>query len=124
MAFKLSDRFAEFLRAHVAAGKGLFTTCTGSYAVAASGILDGKNATVNHAAIDLCRLFFPKVNWTKESQWVIDGNIWTAAGACAGMDMIADWVMKNYAMELALAGFASLDYQPRDVNRKLLAFDR
>ena len=118
--FKLSSRFADFLRAHVAADKVLFTTCTGAMAVAASGILDGKNATVNHSAITFAKQGFPNVKWDAEKQWVVDGNIWTAAGAYAGADMMAHWVMENYAQEVALLGFEGLDFQPRDVNRKQL----
>ncbi|KAH8587558.1 DJ-1/PfpI family protein-like protein [Bisporella sp. PMI_857] len=117
--FKLSDRFSKFLRDHVAAGRGLFTTCTGAIAVAPSGVLDGKNATVNHMAVEYAKKAFPQVKWTKESQWVADGNIWTAGGACAGMDMMAHWVIENYGKDLAIFGFTSLDYQPRDVNRQL-----
>ena len=118
--FKLSDRFADFIRAHVAANKILFTTCTGAIVVAASGILDGKNATVNHDAIPFARKAFPNVKWDEQKQWVIDGNIWTGAGAYAGADMMAHWVMNNYAKEITDVGFGGLDFQPRDVNRKQL----
>lgn len=84
--FKLNERFAEFIKAHVAAGKTVFTTCTGAWAIASTGVLDGKNATTNHGAVDLAIQQYPNVKWTKEKQWVVDGNFWTAGGACAGMD--------------------------------------
>ena len=67
----LKERFATFLRAHVAAGKGLFTTCTGALAIASSGVLDGKKATVNHMLLDMCAAAYPKTQWSKD-QWVID----------------------------------------------------
>lgn len=113
--FQLSDRFAEFLRSHVTAGKVLFTSCTGALAVSPSGILDGKNATVNHGVLEMAKKISPNVKWTKK-QWVVDGNIWTAGGACAGMDMMAQWVMQNYGMDVAKLGFHTLDYEPRDVD--------
>lgn len=116
--FKLSDRFTSFLQAHVAANKILFTTCTGAFAVASSGILDGKNATVNHGVIDLAKQKFPNVKWDKDLQWVVDGNIWTSGGAYAGADMMARWVVENYGQEIANVGFEALDFQPRDVLRK------
>ena len=60
-------------------------------AVAPSGVLDGKNATVNHMAIPYAKKLFPNVKWIDDKQWVIDGNLWTAGGAYAGADMIAHW---------------------------------
>ena len=114
--FSLDERFAEFVRAHVKTGKTLFTTCTGAWALGASGVLDGKNATVNHEIIGLAIKDFPQVNWTKEKQWVIDGNIWTSGGPCAGMDMMAHWVIENFGIELASFGLRCLDFEPRDVD--------
>ena len=59
--YQLSDRFAEFLRAHVEAGKGIFATCTGPLAISPSGVLDGKNATTNHAALEIAKKMSPNV---------------------------------------------------------------
>jgi transcriptional regulator GlxA family with amidase domain len=112
---KLSRRFAEFLRAQVKAGKGLFTTCTGALAIAPSGVLDGKIATTNHGVLQLAKQMSPNVQWVQK-QWVEDGNIWTAGGACAGMDMMAHWVIKNYGIDLAKLSFNGLDYEPRDID--------
>ncbi|KAK6614963.1 DJ-1/PfpI family protein [Botrytis cinerea] len=113
--YQLPESFKSFICAHVGAGKGLFTTCTGAIAVAQTGILDGKKATVNHSYIEYAKKHSPKVNWTINAQWVVDGNIWTAGGACAGMDMMASWVIDRAGMDLAKLGFEGLDYEPRDV---------
>ncbi len=112
--YKLPDRFAKFVRAHVEAGKGVFTTCTGALAIAPSGVLDGKNATANHGLLEIARKMYPGVKWQRR-QWVIDGNIWTAGGACAGMDMMASWVIEKYGMDVAQLAFHGLDFEPRDV---------
>jgi transcriptional regulator GlxA family with amidase domain len=116
LTFKLDERVSDFVRAHVEAGRTLFTICTGAWAIAPTGLLDGKNATTNHGVVDLAKQQYPKVNWTKEKQWVVDGNIWTAGGACAGMDMVAAWVIQNYGMDIAKMGFYALDFEPRDVD--------
>jgi transcriptional regulator GlxA family with amidase domain len=112
--YKLSERFAEFIREHVKAGKQLFTTCTGGLAIATSGVLDGRTATTNHMVLELARKIAPQVKWI-EKQWVEDGKIWTAGGACAGMDMMAHWLIENYGMEVAKLTFHGLDFEPRDV---------
>jgi len=120
-SFNLDERFAAFVRAHVEAGKTLFTTCTGAWAIAGTGLLDGKRATTNHALIDLAVQQYPKVAWTREKRWVVDGNLWTAGGACAGMDMVAHWVVENYGTDVARMAFFGLDYEPRDVDGKAAA---
>jgi transcriptional regulator GlxA family with amidase domain len=116
LGFKFPDKFANFIRRHVAAGKILFTTCTGAGAVAATGVLDGKNATVNNVEYDWCRKNYPKVKWTKKQKWIVDGNIWTASGAVAGMDMVSHWLKENYGLAVLTHGALGLDYEPRDAN--------
>ncbi|KAK6714673.1 hypothetical protein SNK04_005606 [Fusarium graminearum] len=114
--FELHPKYADFIRKHVAAGKLLFTTCTGAVVAALAGVLDGKNATVNHGAIPFLKEKFPSVNWTDEKKWVVDGNIWTSGGAIAGMDMFAHWVKENYGLGVLIHGSSVLDYEPRDVD--------
>lgn len=116
----LSPRFTKFVRDYAASGKTLFTTCTGGLLLASTGLLDGKEATTNHEMLPFARERFPKVKWTMEKQWVIDGNIWTSGGAVAGMDMLAHWVRENFGEEVSNAGLAALDFEPRDQNSELV----
>ena len=46
--FKFPPKFVDFTKRHVAAGKLLFTTCTGASALATTGVIDGRKATVNN----------------------------------------------------------------------------
>ncbi|RGP77092.1 dj-1 family [Fusarium longipes] len=114
--FQLHPKYAEFIQRHVAAGKLLFTTCTGAMVAAAAGVLDGKKATINHACIPFMKQAFPNVNWTDEKKWVIDGNIWTSGGAVAGMDMLAHWIKENSGLDVLTVGSSLLDYEPRDID--------
>ncbi|KAK1961992.1 DJ-1/PfpI family protein [Colletotrichum sublineola] len=114
--FTLQPEFVDYIRQHVAAGKTLFTNCTGSYVAALAGVLDGRKATMNNAELEWTKKRFPQVNWTNETKWVVDGNIWTAAGAVAGMDMTAHWLKENYGQEVLTFSTMGLDYEPRDVN--------
>ncbi|KUJ14278.1 DJ-1/PfpI family protein-like protein [Mollisia scopiformis] len=117
--FQFSPEMTAFIQTHVAAGKGLFTNCTGALPVAATGVLDGRTATVNHEALEVARAKWPRVNWVRE-QWVVDGGVWTAGGACAGMDMMAWWVVERCGREVARLGFRGLDYVPRDVEGRVI----
>ncbi|KIL87057.1 hypothetical protein FAVG1_09611 [Fusarium avenaceum] len=114
--FELHPKFGDFIRKHVAAGKLLFTTCTGAAVAAAAGVLDGKRATINHAVIPFVKQKFPNVKWTDEKKWVIDGNFWTAGGAVAGMDMFAHWLKEKFGLDVLILGSSLLDYEPRDID--------
>ncbi|KAJ8115113.1 hypothetical protein OPT61_g3161 [Boeremia exigua] len=114
--FKLHPELAGFIRRHVAAGKTLFTNCSGSAVVASTGVLNGKKATVNNVAYQLVKEVYPDVQWTKETKWVIDGNIWTAGGAISGMDMFAYWLKENFGMDVLIHAASLLDFEPRDIN--------
>ncbi|KAI1111280.1 class I glutamine amidotransferase-like protein [Nemania sp. NC0429] len=116
--FELHPKYAEFIRRHVAAGKLVFTNCTGAFVAALAGVLDGKSATINHVEYEWVKKRFPKVNW-KIEQWVVDGNIWTGSGAVAGMDMVAHWMKEKYGEKVMTAGALGLDFEPRDVNAQL-----
>lgn len=114
--FKFAKPYADFIKRHVEAGKLLFTTCTGALALASTGLLDGKNATVNNGVFRQAKQEYPKVTWSREKKWVVDGNIWTGSGAIAGMDMFAHWIQQNFGLEVLRAGALTLDYEPRDID--------
>jgi transcriptional regulator GlxA family with amidase domain len=100
--FELHPKHAELIRKHVAAGKLLWSTCTGASVIASAGVLDGKRATVNNIEYDWVRKRWPKINWTREKKWIIDGNIWTGSGAYAATDMVAHWLKENYGLDFLL----------------------
>ncbi|KFX91184.1 hypothetical protein O988_07879 [Pseudogymnoascus sp. VKM F-3808] len=112
--FELHPKHADLIQRHVAAGKILFTNCTGASLVASTGVLDGKKATVNNVEYEWVRKRWPKVNWTREKKWIIDGNIWTGSGAISGTDMVAHWLKENYGLDVLIQAAVTLDYEPRD----------
>lgn len=116
VSFQLHPEFADLVRRHVAAGKTLFTNCTGASVAASTGVLDGKNATVNNVEYEWVKNKYPKVKWTKEKRWIVDGNIWTGSGAVAGMDMVSHWLKEKYGLDVLTYGTMGLDFEPRDEN--------
>lgn len=39
---------------------------------------------------------FPNTKWVGRARWAVDGNVWTASGVAAGLDMILAWVSHVY----------------------------
>jgi len=65
----------------------LASICTGAGLLAAAGLLNGKRATSNKQSFAWVVSQGPHVTWVPEARWVEDGNIITAGGVAAGMDM-------------------------------------
>lgn len=71
------------IRNHFAAGRLLFSVCTGALLCGAAGVLRGREATTHWAAWNL----LPYYGATPaRSRVVVDGNLITAAGVTAGLD--------------------------------------
>ncbi|THC97209.1 hypothetical protein EYZ11_003318 [Aspergillus tanneri] len=83
--------------------KYLITVCTGSGLAARAGVLDGRKATSNKMVFHEMQALGPKVEWIPRARWVKDGNIWTASGVTAGIDVILAWVEEVYGKETTQA---------------------
>src|SRR3954471_14400558 len=79
------------------------SVCTGSYLLAAAGLLDGRRATTHweHCAGLADR--FPAVAVDPDPVWVRDGDVWTSAGVTAGIDLALALVEDDLGPEVALA---------------------
>jgi transcriptional regulator GlxA family with amidase domain len=76
--------------------------CTGSYVLAAAGLLDGKHATTHWAFCDRLAEQFPRVTLDRDPIYVRDGGLWTSAGVTAGMDLSLAMVEEDLGRELSL----------------------
>jgi transcriptional regulator GlxA family with amidase domain len=91
----------NFLRETYPRLEYLASICTGSGLLAASGLLDGRRATSNKLAFAWPRSVGPGVEWVPEARWVEDGNVFTAAGVAAGIDMALALIARLVGDEIA-----------------------
>ncbi|KAK5079909.1 hypothetical protein LTR70_005640 [Exophiala xenobiotica] len=120
-AHNVPAEMKAFMRERSEGVKTIFTTCTGGLVLAATGLLDGLEATTNHTLIrPHGEQIGPRVKWDERKNWVVagGGKFWTAAGAGAGMDMMAEWVRQEFSQELLDFSTMGLEWQPRDVDGK------
>ena len=96
----------DWLRHHATAEIAA-SVCTGAAVFAAAGLLEGRRATTNKWAWQWATSHGDAVDWQTHARWVRDGNVYTASGVSAGLDMslalIADLFGEDTASETANA---------------------
>lgn len=82
-----------------------FSVCKGAFALAESGLLDGKTATTFHNALESLEENYPRIDVRKDVRFVDNGKVITTAGISAGIDGALHLVAKlegvNKAREIA-----------------------
>jgi transcriptional regulator GlxA family with amidase domain len=85
---KLDDAaFLERLRANLERGTLVTSVCTGALALAAAGLLRDRPATTYWGRLDRLAELEPTVEVRPDDRFVDSGEIVTAAGVSAGIDM-------------------------------------
>lgn len=81
------------------------SVCTGAFALAAAGLLDGRDATTHWRALDLLQQIRPQVRVQRERIYVHDGAVWTSAGVTTSIELalalVEDDLGHTVAMEIA-----------------------
>ncbi|MET7360227.1 helix-turn-helix domain-containing protein [Streptomyces sp. NPDC005562] len=94
------DVLAAVRRAH-ARGARIVSFCTGAFALAESGVLDGRRASTHWQWADAFRERFPAVRLEADVLFVDDGDILTAAGSSAALDLSLHLVRMDFGAEVA-----------------------
>ncbi len=77
----------ESLRAAHARGARVAGLCSGAFVLAAAGLLDNRPATTHWAMADLLARRYPSVQVQDSVLFIDDGDVLTAGGGAAGMDL-------------------------------------
>jgi transcriptional regulator GlxA family with amidase domain len=83
-------------------GARVASICTGAFALAAAGLLDGRPATTHWTAIDELRAGYPTVRIQPNVLFVDDGRVATSAGMCCGIDLCLHLIRTDHG-----AGYAN-----------------
>jgi transcriptional regulator GlxA family with amidase domain len=75
------------LRAAHAAGAHVAAMCSGAFVLAAAGLLDGRPATTHWAQAGQLGHKYPSIDVRPDQLFVDDGDVLTAGGGAAGMDL-------------------------------------
>jgi AraC family transcriptional activator FtrA len=82
-------------------GARIASVCSGAFALAAAGLLDGRRATTHwmHAATLADR--FPRVQVDPAVLYVVEGSVATSAGTAAGLDLCLELLRHDHGTAVA-----------------------
>ncbi|MER5699937.1 helix-turn-helix domain-containing protein [Streptomyces mirabilis] len=83
------------------AGIRIASICTGAFAVAAAGLLNGHTITTHWASADDMEELYPQVRVDRNVLYIDNGTILTSAGVTAGIDLCLHLVRKDLGSAVA-----------------------
>ncbi len=88
------------------------SVCTGSLVYAAAGLLKNRPATTHWASLDHLGQLDPSIDVRRDQRFVDEGDIVTAAGVSAGIDMALHLVQRLAGIERARQVRRGIQYDP------------
>ncbi|MFJ3926207.1 GlxA family transcriptional regulator [Streptomyces sp. NPDC090022] len=83
------------------AGARMVSLCTGAFALAEAGVLDGRRATAHWMHTAQLAARYPKVRVDDSVLYVDDGDVLTSAGLTAGLDLCLHLVRRDLGAHVA-----------------------
>lgn len=84
---RIDGEIRQALRSAAQRGARIVSICTGAFALAAAGLLDGRPATTHWRFANRFERLFPSVRLDPNVLFVADGEVLTSAGVAAGIDL-------------------------------------
>lgn len=84
-----------------ARGARLVSICSGVFALAATGLLDGAAATTHWRYIDELRSMYPAIDVQPGILYVDNGKVFTSAGSAAGIDLGLHIIRRDFGAAIA-----------------------
>ncbi len=103
----------SFLRRSLGKSRRIASICSGAFALAEAGLLDGRPATTHWIYARAIQARYPKVKIRDDRIYINDGPIWTSAGMSAGIDLALALIEQDLGVEFA-----------RVVAKKLVVYHR
>ncbi len=113
VAADISDELVAALQLAYQRGARVMSICSGAFALAAAGLLDGRRATTHWRYADLLRRRFPAVDVDPDVLYIDLGDVLTSAGSAAGLDLCLHVIRQDHGAAIANAVARRLVTQPQ-----------
>jgi len=97
------QRVSEWLAQAAPRARRVASVCSGAFALAAAGLLDGREATTHWSALDLLQQVRPGVVVRRDRIYVRDGRVWTSAGVTTSIELALALVEDDLGHEVAMS---------------------
>lgn len=98
----LEQGLAEWIVQAAPHMRRITSVCTGAFALAAAGLLDGRECTTHWRACELLQQMRPQVHTLHDRIFVRDGPVWTSAGVTTGIELAIALVEDDLGHEAAI----------------------
>ncbi|WP_442789348.1 DJ-1/PfpI family protein [Kitasatospora sp. NBC_01302] len=98
---EVSPALVAALRTAHERGARIVSICSGAFALAAAGLLDGKEATTHWRYAELLQQRHPAVTVNPDVLYVDHGDLLTSAGSAAGIDLCLHLVRTDHGARVA-----------------------
>ncbi|HEX6453291.1 MAG TPA: helix-turn-helix domain-containing protein [Trebonia sp.] len=95
------DAAVEALRDAAGNGARIASICSGAFALAEAGLLDGRRATTHWMYAAALAARYPAVEVCPDVLYTIDGRLCTSAGTAAGLDLCLELVRQDHGSAVA-----------------------
>jgi len=109
----VSPAVLAFARQSLGSARRVASFCTGAFVLAEAGVLDGRRATTHWAAARELQTRYPRIKVDQDRIFIVDGPVWTSAGASAGIDLALGMIDQDLGPDVC-----------RAVARKLVLYHR
>jgi transcriptional regulator GlxA family with amidase domain len=105
------SRLMKWLSQVLPKARRVASVCLGAFALAWTGVLDGKRAATHWRYCPRLQDNFPNIRVEPNAIFVKDGRVWSSAGVSAGIDLALAMIEEDFGHTIAL-----------DVARRLVVF--
>jgi AraC family transcriptional regulator, transcriptional activator FtrA len=98
---EVPEPILQALKAAHHRGARILSICSGSFVLAATGLLDGKRATTHWRYAEALRNRYPKLQVDPDVLYIDEGQILTSAGSAAGLDLCLHLIRRDFGAEVA-----------------------
>src|SRR5438034_1573320 len=98
-----SSLIAKWISSRAKRIRRIASVCTGVYALAPTGLLDGRRVTTHWRFARDVAARFPKLKVEPNALFLKDGAFYTSAGVTAGIDLALALIEEDYGRKIALS---------------------
>jgi len=95
-------KLVEWVKTRAPKCRRVCSVCTGSFLLAAAGLLEGKRAVTHWTYCGELERQHPNTRVEPDAIFVKDGNVWTSAGVTTGIDLALALIEEDLGREVAM----------------------